>query len=159
MGWHDVHMRVEGIAARDVARNFIERWNYAKIDLERISTPFLVPKTTISAAVNEGTLQVQVLRSLGGWHLPNFTGCPERSIYKAYLHHISHAKHFIYIGMPGNAIAQFLFVYTLLILLHSQRINTSFHRWQVSLSGTKSERPYSTAFDKLFCKKRYSALL
>jgi phosphatidylserine/phosphatidylglycerophosphate/cardiolipin synthase-like enzyme len=29
MPWHDIHMAVSGIAARDVAFNFIERWNIA----------------------------------------------------------------------------------------------------------------------------------
>jgi len=28
MPWHDVHMKVEGEAARDVERNFVERWNH-----------------------------------------------------------------------------------------------------------------------------------
>jgi phospholipase D1/2 len=86
--WHDIHVRVGGMAARDVSRNFIERWNFAKEDLERISTPYLVPKISLPAAPESGSLRCQVLRSLGDWHLRNFSGSevvPEKSIYKAYL--------------------------------------------------------------------------
>ena len=43
MPWHDVHMSVDGTAARDVARNFIQRWNHHK---EVIASPFpyLIPR-------------------------------------------------------------------------------------------------------------------
>lgn len=30
--WHDLAVRIEGQAARDVARHFIERWNWCKTD-------------------------------------------------------------------------------------------------------------------------------
>jgi phospholipase D1/2 len=32
MPWHDIHMRVGGEAARDVALNFIQRWNHHRSD-------------------------------------------------------------------------------------------------------------------------------
>ncbi len=32
MPWHDVHSRIEGPAVVDIARHFIERWNYTKFD-------------------------------------------------------------------------------------------------------------------------------
>ena len=37
MPWHDVSIRVDGAIARDIARNFIQRWNHHKEDLS--STP------------------------------------------------------------------------------------------------------------------------
>eukprot|EP01125_Pyxidicula_operculata_P003698 TRINITY_DN1494_c0_g2_i1.p1 TRINITY_DN1494_c0_g2~~TRINITY_DN1494_c0_g2_i1.p1 ORF type:complete len:2944 (-),score=819.76 TRINITY_DN1494_c0_g2_i1:104-8935(-) len=98
MPWHDVHVKVDGEAARDVAANFIERWNFTKGVLERITVPDLIPKTGFVQYPYNGTLNVQVIRSLGNWHLPNFEeGKPENSIYQAYLHYIANAEHFIYI--------------------------------------------------------------
>ena len=32
MPWHDVHSRIEGPAVVDIARHFIERWNFAKFN-------------------------------------------------------------------------------------------------------------------------------
>lgn len=33
MSWHDVQSEVSGVSARDIARNFIERWNIHRLDL------------------------------------------------------------------------------------------------------------------------------
>jgi phospholipase D1/2 len=33
MPWHDVQCAVYGPACRDVARHFVQRWNYAKVCL------------------------------------------------------------------------------------------------------------------------------
>jgi len=30
--WHDIHSTVFGKSARDVARHFIQRWNFTKVD-------------------------------------------------------------------------------------------------------------------------------
>ncbi|RKP34653.1 hypothetical protein BJ085DRAFT_35999, partial [Dimargaris cristalligena] len=45
MPWHDVHMGMIGDAARDVARHFIERWNFVKVSKasQRSSLPLLMP--------------------------------------------------------------------------------------------------------------------
>lgn len=32
MPWHDVHIRLEGPVVADIARHFVERWNYAKFE-------------------------------------------------------------------------------------------------------------------------------
>lgn len=29
--WHDIHVMVQGTAARDIARHFIQRWNAIKV--------------------------------------------------------------------------------------------------------------------------------
>lgn len=58
-----------------------------------------MPKTG-ATPVGQGSLTVQVLRSIGPWHFNNFEGFPnEQSIYKAYLHFIENSEKFIYIGM------------------------------------------------------------
>ena len=31
MPWHDIGLFVQGAAARDVARHFIQRWNFTKV--------------------------------------------------------------------------------------------------------------------------------
>lgn len=33
MPWHDVHCAFWGPPCRDVARHFVQRWNYAKVDI------------------------------------------------------------------------------------------------------------------------------
>jgi len=95
MAWHDIHLSVDGLAARDVSANFIERWNHHK-DIVKVSgLPWLVPKSTVSKCV--GSANVQILRSVGGWSAGFSDGLTETSIYNAYLYHIENAEHFIYI--------------------------------------------------------------
>ncbi|KAL4718254.1 hypothetical protein ACJJTC_002346, partial [Scirpophaga incertulas] len=47
MPWHDVGIVVQGAAARDVARHFIQRWNAIKLEKARLnaSYPYLLPKS------------------------------------------------------------------------------------------------------------------
>lgn len=33
MPWHDVHCALWGPPCRDIARHFVQRWNYAKVTL------------------------------------------------------------------------------------------------------------------------------
>jgi len=33
MPWHDVHCALWGPPCRDIARHFVQRWNYAKVRL------------------------------------------------------------------------------------------------------------------------------
>ncbi|KAL8188021.1 UNVERIFIED_CONTAM: Phospholipase D, partial [Gekko kuhli] len=52
MPWHDVASVVHGKAARDVARHFIQRWNFTKImkpKYRSLSYPFLLPKSQRTA--------------------------------------------------------------------------------------------------------------
>eukprot|EP01117_Protostelium_nocturnum_P008285 TRINITY_DN2958_c0_g3_i2.p1 TRINITY_DN2958_c0_g3~~TRINITY_DN2958_c0_g3_i2.p1 ORF type:complete len:1587 (-),score=640.24 TRINITY_DN2958_c0_g3_i2:186-4946(-) len=42
--WHDIHMVVDGAAARDVSKLFVQRWNHHIVDLSSDS-PHLFPKT------------------------------------------------------------------------------------------------------------------
>jgi len=111
--WQDIHMRVDGPAARDVSYNFIQRWNYAIISQQWSISAFQAASSLYSALVStktkdppyiqpsieplapgKGTCECQVLRSSTLWS----TGIPtEQSIYKAYISIIKQAEHFIYI--------------------------------------------------------------
>ncbi|KAI8097388.1 uncharacterized protein BX664DRAFT_292887 [Halteromyces radiatus] len=100
MPWHDVTLATVGPMARDIARHFIQRWNYLKAtkSMHRQNLPFLLPKGEYVAARDEskfkGTCRVQALRSSAQWS----SGVErEHSIYNAYMECINQAKHFIYI--------------------------------------------------------------
>ena len=58
MPWHDIHMRCEGDAARDVATNFIQRWNHHHEALKQHKP--LIPKTHFLHRT--GNVAVQVVR-------------------------------------------------------------------------------------------------
>ena len=57
MPWHDIAVKVVGDSARDLARHFIQYWNFAKIDLvPKKEQYFLTPTTEIEAArISKGT--------------------------------------------------------------------------------------------------------
>lgn len=42
MPWHDVHCALWGPSCRDIARHFVQRWNYAKVILHYSSLMILV---------------------------------------------------------------------------------------------------------------------
>uniref|UniRef100_A0A8C3B283 Phospholipase n=1 Tax=Cyclopterus lumpus TaxID=8103 RepID=A0A8C3B283_CYCLU len=104
MPWHDIASAVHGRAARDVARHFIQRWNFTKImkpKYRSLSYPFLLPKSHSSAndlryqvpdCVNA---KVQVLRSAADWSAG--IKYHEESIHSAYIQVIAKSKHYIYI--------------------------------------------------------------
>ncbi|KAJ2806106.1 hypothetical protein H4R20_001816 [Coemansia guatemalensis] len=100
MPWHDVHMAMIGQPARDVARHFIQRWNFIKSSkgMSKPKLPFLMPKGEYSATRNDlqyrGTCRTQVLRSSAEWSLGI---SKESSIHTAYCEMIRDAKHFVYI--------------------------------------------------------------
>ncbi|TMS21220.1 Phospholipase D1 [Larimichthys crocea] len=104
MPWHDIASVVHGRAARDVARHFIQRWNFTKImkpKYRSLSYPFLLPKSHSTA--NELKYQVpdcvdakvQVLRSSADWSAG--IKYHEESIHNAYIQVIAKSKHYIYI--------------------------------------------------------------
>ncbi|XP_076150415.1 phospholipase D1a [Alosa pseudoharengus] len=104
MPWHDISSVVHGKAARDVARHFIQRWNFTKImkpKYRSLSYPFLLPKSHTTASELRyqvpGCVQtkVQVLRSAADWSAG--IKYHEESIHNAYLQVIAKSKHFIYI--------------------------------------------------------------
>lgn len=107
MPWHDVHMMTVGEPARDLARHFVQRWNYL-IRQKRPSrpTPLLLPPSDFTKTELENsplfqsiklqsTCEIQILRSAGSWSLG--LEHSERSIQNAYLKLIEESEHYIYI--------------------------------------------------------------
>ncbi|KAJ7996025.1 hypothetical protein DPEC_G00232800 [Dallia pectoralis] len=103
MPWRDLSAAVHGKAARDVARHFIQRWNFAKIfkykNIQGKFFPCLLPKSHSTADAvtftvpGSGRASVQVLRSVDRWS----SGTCESSIHKAYIHTIENSEHYIYV--------------------------------------------------------------
>ena len=102
--WHDIQVGVNRGCAADLARNFVQRWNH-HVKETGLLLPAMAPvEASEGEAVPEqfefwrrSATQVktaQVLRSLSKWSGNHAT---EQSIYKAYLHAIENAEHFIYI--------------------------------------------------------------
>uniref|UniRef100_A0A8C9TPR5 Phospholipase n=1 Tax=Scleropages formosus TaxID=113540 RepID=A0A8C9TPR5_SCLFO len=101
MPWHDIASVVHGKAARDVARHFIQRWNFTKPKYRSLSYPYLLPKSHTTASELRYTVpdcvqtKAQVLRSASDWSAG--IKYHEESIHNAYVHVISNSKHYIYI--------------------------------------------------------------
>ncbi|XP_061903850.1 phospholipase D1 [Entelurus aequoreus] len=102
MPWRDLSSALHGSAARDVARHFIQRWNFTKIFKNKYKDdfyPYLLPKSHCTADRLTFTVpgsqkaKVQVLRSADRWS----TGTCENSILNAYVHTIENSQHYIYI--------------------------------------------------------------
>lgn len=102
MPWHDISMTVVGQPARDVARHFVQRWNYVlRQRVPSRPTPVLLPPPEYEQEELErlgmtGTCQIQILRSCTTWSIgtPNKTEC---SIMNAYCFLIKNSEHFVYI--------------------------------------------------------------
>uniref|UniRef100_T1J7Z2 Phospholipase n=1 Tax=Strigamia maritima TaxID=126957 RepID=T1J7Z2_STRMM len=104
MPWHDIGIMVQGKAGRDVARHFIQRWNFTKSEKakEHPSYPWLLPKSYSDlhdvpnlTHFQTNSLNCQVLRSVSTWSAG--VKRTEQSIHDAYVDAIENAKHFIYI--------------------------------------------------------------
>ena len=104
MPWHDIAMQLVGQPARDIARHFVQRWNFLIRDRRRgLSRPIptLLPPSEFNPQELEtlqlnGTCEVQMLRSCGEWSMGT-VGAPEKSIQNAYLKLIEKSDHFVYI--------------------------------------------------------------
>ena len=107
MPWHDVQMMTVGEPARDMARHFIQRWNYLLREKRPSrSTPLLLPPSDFTTEELDNsplfkslklksTCEVQILRSAGNWSLGLKE--TEKSIQNAYLKLIETSNHYIYI--------------------------------------------------------------
>ncbi|KAG0322786.1 hypothetical protein BGZ97_004099 [Linnemannia gamsii] len=100
MPWHDVSIGVAGHPARDIARHFVQRWNFVKREkgMKKAHMKFLTPKGEFVSTRNEtgwtGSQKIQILRSSTLWS----QGVDlEHSILNAYLSSIETSQHFIYI--------------------------------------------------------------
>ncbi|KAG1774856.1 phospholipase D [Suillus placidus] len=102
MPWHDVGMQVVGQPARDIARHFVERWNYLlRLKNHSRTMPFLLPPPEfkpgeLAAMGLTGTCEMQICRSAGPWSLGTCNRT-EHSIQNAYLKAIEMSEHFVYI--------------------------------------------------------------
>lgn len=102
MPWHDVGLQILGQPSRDVARHFIQRWNFlCRTKPKQKRVPFLLPKPDIHLSKLDemglqGTCEVQILRSVSSWSIG--VKDPECSILTTYIAAIERAEHFIYIG-------------------------------------------------------------
>ncbi|GAU96154.1 hypothetical protein RvY_07640-2 [Ramazzottius varieornatus] len=74
--WHDAGTCMWGVAARDLARHFIQKWNACKFQKVRFESeyPFIIPKrygdleaVTEPPCENTHRCRVQVLRSTASW--------------------------------------------------------------------------------------------
>lgn len=101
MPWHDVHMVTAGHPARDLARHFVQRWNYLLRQKRPLRpTPLLLPPPEFTDEELcqldlKGTCEVQMLRLLCNWLLG--LQQHEQSIQNAYLRLIETLEHFVYI--------------------------------------------------------------
>lgn len=100
--WRDLGAAHHGKAARDLARHFIQRWNFTKIFKNKYKDdfyPYLLPKShctsdTLPFSIPGATkASVQVLRSVDRWS----AGTCEHSILNAYVHVIENSQHYIYL--------------------------------------------------------------
>ncbi|KAH6912810.1 hypothetical protein BKA70DRAFT_1370288 [Coprinopsis sp. MPI-PUGE-AT-0042] len=100
MPWHDVALQIVGQAARDLARHFVQRWNYLlRIKNHSVQMPFLLPPPEFRAHELHplaGTCELQITRSAGPWSMGT-PGRVEQSIQNAYLKAIQMSEHFVYI--------------------------------------------------------------
>lgn len=102
MPWHDVSMQCTGQLARDMARHFVQRWNYLlRTKPPAKPTPILLPPPDLTLAELEnlklnGTCEVQLLRSCGQWSM-GLRDKTEHSIQNAYIECIEQSEHFVYI--------------------------------------------------------------
>lgn len=102
MPWHDVGMQVVGQPARDLARHFVQRWNYLlRIKNHTRMMPSLLPPPEFRPGELPkmgltGTCEMQICRSAGPWSLGT-PGKTEKSIQNAYLKAIQLSEHFVYI--------------------------------------------------------------
>ncbi|CAL8267826.1 unnamed protein product [Merluccius merluccius] len=102
MPWRDLSAAVHGQAARDLARHFIQRWNFTKVFKNKykdVFYPCLLPKSQCTAETlpftvpGSGRAKVQVLRSADRWS----AGTCESSILNAYVDVIENSEHYVYI--------------------------------------------------------------
>ena len=102
MPWHDIAMQIVGQPARDVARHFVQRWNFVlRSRVPTRPTPVLMPPPEFAQEDLDnlgmtGTCQVQILRSCGSWSIGT-PGKTEHSIMNAYCDLIKGSDHFVYV--------------------------------------------------------------
>ncbi|KAG2512914.1 hypothetical protein JM16_008019 [Phytophthora kernoviae] len=110
-GWLDAHVRIHGPAAKDVATNFLARWNSDYLptqglidDLVNYENPpysDLAPLNYVSSTTNSslGHQNVQIVRTFSCKykHYKEFAPYGEKSLFQARIKALKNAKNYIYI--------------------------------------------------------------
>ncbi|KUF82805.1 Actin-depolymerizing factor 10 [Phytophthora nicotianae] len=110
-GWLDGHVRIHGPAAKDVAANFLARWNsdykptqslaHDLLDFENPSYSDLPPLNYASSKTSSslGRQNVQIVRTFSCQykHYNEFAPRGENSLFQARIKALKNAKNFIYI--------------------------------------------------------------
>ncbi|GMF55059.1 unnamed protein product [Phytophthora fragariaefolia] len=110
-GWVDGHIRIHGPAAKDIAGNFLARWNSKYLPCENLKEHLLefanppfedIPHLdyiSSNTSANLGKQSVQITRTFSCEykHYKEFAPKGEISLFKARLKAIKNAKNFIYI--------------------------------------------------------------
>jgi len=103
MPWHDVHVMLLGPVAKDVAINFIERWNYSIIGYSQeysMLFPMTYTPSNSLAQLRENftvynNCECQIVRSISSWSSGVIQ--TENSVATAYISAITNAKHYVMI--------------------------------------------------------------
>lgn len=101
--WHDIHSRIEGPIARDVMRNFEQRWRkQADMDDELVNLEDLpiisVDEEMVQDPQHWASWSVQLFRSIDDYSaIMETDDRVDKSIQLAYIHHIRRARRFIFI--------------------------------------------------------------
>ncbi|KAG2966391.1 hypothetical protein PC121_g24354, partial [Phytophthora cactorum] len=110
-GWVDGHIRIHGPAAKDVASNFIARWNSDYLPCQNLDDKFLdfvnpaykkIPPldyTSSKTTSRLGNQSVQITRTFSCQyeHYKEFAPKGENSLFQARIKAIKNAKNFIYV--------------------------------------------------------------
>ncbi|OWY95897.1 PhosphoLipase D [Phytophthora megakarya] len=109
-GWDDSHLRIHGPAAKDIASNFVARWNSKKLPCQGLSDDLFDYKNpeydnvasldyaSSKTSAKIGKQSIQIVRTFScDYKDYEFAPYGENSIFKAHLKAIKNAKNFIYI--------------------------------------------------------------
>ncbi|OWZ11491.1 hypothetical protein PHMEG_00015480 [Phytophthora megakarya] len=112
-GWMDGHIRIHGPAAKDVASNFLDRWNSDYIPCQSLEDDLLdfknpkyedLPPLDYASSKTKAALgkqSVQIVRTFSCFclydHYKEFAPRGETSLFQAHIKAIKNAKNFIYI--------------------------------------------------------------
>jgi len=73
MPWHDIGCMVAGRAARDVARHFIQRWNFTKLSKQKANNnyPLILPKTYSKVSLPQWVVSESYCANCQVWYYTN----------------------------------------------------------------------------------------
>ncbi|KAM3862298.1 LOW QUALITY PROTEIN: phospholipase D1 [Diretmus argenteus] len=99
MHWHSIGVAVQGKAARDVTRYFIQRWNFTKLDSRSEKACLLVIKEAKARSVSQWTIGYVHKESI---HLNQlFISCADRTIHNCIRNVLTGSYGYtVYIVMP-----------------------------------------------------------